>query len=593
MARLAFCDYHNMISILEKYEHNVNFHQIVDFVEASHIRYTLTINPTVYVSHIRQFWSTARIETTDEGTKILTTVDGKLRTIYEYSIRRNLKLKDEAGISSLPDAELFENLTLMGYNISPNQKFTFQKGRARIAHSSALPTAANKPASPLGDDSQGEACPTIFGLEGEQDMANIIKSSTLPHDSTPRVTSLAADEGSMQQQLNDLTDHCTRLQRQQTEMASKITTQDLEIASLKARIKMLEDKDGGVAEPSGEDATIKGRSLETREEAGVDKSTERGSNNTRELVNVLTFLNAANILTSGGVQMVSVLSAAKVPTVSVPTGSGMVPIAIPILTTTSVVTPYSRRKGKEKMVETDTPRKKKLLEQIDIARDAEIAKIHTEEELQMMIDGLDINNQVITRYLYEYEQAAAELTIGQKIELINELVKHQDHHSKILKYQAQQSKPLSKKQQIEFYMSVLKSHSGWKTKHFKGMSLEEIRAKFNPVWKQIEDFIPMGSIKEGERFKRKGLRLEQESAKKVTTSEEVSEEDLKTMMQLVPVEEVYVEALQVKHPIIDWEIHTEGQRTYWKIIMLGGSTAIYQFFVDMLKNFDREDLNRL
>nr|GEV03887.1 hypothetical protein [Tanacetum cinerariifolium] len=116
MARLAFCDYHNMIAILKKYEHNVNFHQIVDFVEASHIRYALTINPTVYVSHIRQFWSTARTKTTDEGTKILATVDGKLRTISESSIRRNLKLNDEEGISTLPDAELFENVALMGVN---------------------------------------------------------------------------------------------------------------------------------------------------------------------------------------------------------------------------------------------------------------------------------------------------------------------------------------------------------------------------------------------------------------------------------------------------------------------------------------------
>nr|GEU33137.1 hypothetical protein [Tanacetum cinerariifolium] len=93
---------------------------IVDFVEASHIRYALTINPTVYVSHIRQFWSTVRIEITDEGTKILATVDGKLRTISESLIRRNLKLNDEARISSLPDAKLFEILALMGYNILPN-----------------------------------------------------------------------------------------------------------------------------------------------------------------------------------------------------------------------------------------------------------------------------------------------------------------------------------------------------------------------------------------------------------------------------------------------------------------------------------------
>nr|GFB15303.1 hypothetical protein [Tanacetum cinerariifolium] len=115
------------------------------------------------------------------------------------------------------------------------------------------------------------------------------------------------------------------------------------------------------------------------------------------------------------------------------------------------------------------------------------------------------------------------LTIGEKIGLINELVKYQDHHAKILKYQAHQRKPLSKKEQREFYMSVLRSHSGWKTKHFR----------------------------------------------------------------------VYVEALQVKYPIIDWEIHTEGKRDYWKIIRLGRHTTIYQFFVDMLKQFDREDLNQL
>nr|GFC50360.1 hypothetical protein [Tanacetum cinerariifolium] len=103
MARLAFCDYHNMIAILEKTEHNIDFHEIVDFIEATHIRYALTINPAVYVSHIRQFWSTSKIETTNKGTKILATVDGKPMTIFESSIRRNLKLNDEEGISSLPD----------------------------------------------------------------------------------------------------------------------------------------------------------------------------------------------------------------------------------------------------------------------------------------------------------------------------------------------------------------------------------------------------------------------------------------------------------------------------------------------------------
>nr|GEW89943.1 hypothetical protein [Tanacetum cinerariifolium] len=467
MARLAFCDYNNMVAILKKYEHNVDFHQIVDFVEASHIRYALTINPTVYVFHIRQFWSTARIETIDEGTKILATVDGKPRTISESSIRRNLKLNDEA--VPFHTRKVFTTLRVNSPSFLGRTVPLFD---TMLVHQ-------DEPASPLGDDSQGEDFLTVFGLEVEQNRENIIKTSTLPHDLTPRVTSFDADEGS-------------------------------------------QDKDGVGAEPFGEDTTIKGRSLETEEEAGIEKSTKRGSNDTKELVNVLTSVDAASILTSG-VQVVSVPPAVEVATVSVPTSSGLVPTASPIFTTASVVTPYLRRKGKEKMVESNTPKKKKLQEQIDvqvaremeeqmarvdqrrnkqIARDAEIARIHTEEELQLMIDGLDRNNEVIARNLHEYEQALAELTIGEKIELINELVKYQDHHSKILKYQAQQSKPLSKKQQSEFYMS-----------------------------KQIEDFVPVGSKEKEERFKRKGLRLERESTKKMKISEEVSHEDLEEMMQ--------------------------------------------------------------
>nr|GFC91945.1 hypothetical protein [Tanacetum cinerariifolium] len=65
---------------------------------------------------------------------------------------------------------------------------------------------------------------------------------------------------------------------------------------------------------------------------------------------------------------------------------------------------------------------------------------------------------------------------------------------------------------------------------------------------------------ETERLKKKGLNLEQEYVKKQNPSEEApkieksTEEKMKEMMQLVPVEDVYVQALQVKHPIIDWKV---------------------------------------
>nr|GFB15652.1 hypothetical protein [Tanacetum cinerariifolium] len=308
--------------------------------------------------------------------------------------------------------------------------------RARIAQSSALLTAADEPASPLGDGSQGEACPTITGLVAGHDRATITKTSTLPSDSTPRVTSLAAAEGSIAQ--------------------------------------------------SGDDASIKGRSLDEGEE-----SAEKGSDDTVEMVTVLTSLNATTILSSGvnevptgsGSIPTAGPPATGIPTGSgmVPTGSGMVPTASLIFTTATETTPYTRRKGKEKMVEFDTPKKKKLQEHIDvqvareleeemardaqrmneqITKDAEIERIHAEEEL---------NNETVAKYLQEYHQFATELPIGRRIELIKEVTK----------------------------------------------------------------------------------------------------EKLKEMMQLIPVEEVDVEALQVKHPIIDWEVHTEGHRSYWKIIRLG------------------------
>nr|GEY51672.1 uncharacterized mitochondrial protein AtMg00810-like [Tanacetum cinerariifolium] len=561
-----------------------------------------------------QFWSTAWIETTNEGTKILATVDGKPRTISESSIRRNLKMNDEGEGSGTPTEP--HHIPSLEAQQSPHHDLSsslhptkiteaiptetpieiptlrqYSRRATRIAQSKALPTAADEPASLSRDDSQGEAFPTISGLDAGQDKENIIKTSALPHDSTPTVTSLDVDECSMKQQLQELTDLYTRLQRQQTEMASKINAQDLEISNLKARIKLLEDKDTGSAELSGDDAPINGRSMEIGEEAGVERSIERGSNDIEEMVNVLTSIDAARILTSK-VADVSVPPITEVSTIGVPTVSGFVPTVSAIFTTASVrknlqeqIDVQVAREMEEEMARED----QRLNEQI--ARDAEIARIHAEEELKMLIDGLDRNNEMIAKHLHEYEQAAADLTIGEKIELINELVIYQDYHAKILKYQAQQSKPLSKKEQREFYMSVLRSHSGWKTKHFRGMPLKEIRENFIPVLKKIEDFVPMSSKEEAKRFKKKGLRLEEGSAKKMKTLEDVSEEDIKEMIQLVLVEEVYVETLQVKHSIIDWEIHSEGQRDYWKIIRLGGHTSVYQFFVDMLTQLDREDLN--
>ncbi|GKE09479.1 hypothetical protein Tco_1413030, partial [Tanacetum coccineum] len=103
-----------MVAYLKKPEGSEGFNQIVDFLNTSHIRYALSENPTIYVSHIKQFWQTAIARTLDNGeVEITATIDGKLKTITEASVRRHLQLANADGISNLPTTEIFEQLALI------------------------------------------------------------------------------------------------------------------------------------------------------------------------------------------------------------------------------------------------------------------------------------------------------------------------------------------------------------------------------------------------------------------------------------------------------------------------------------------------
>nr|GFB79952.1 hypothetical protein [Tanacetum cinerariifolium] len=112
--------------------------------------------------------------------------------------------------------------------------------------------------------------------------------------------------------------------------------QEVEINRLKERVKLLEDREGVAATRSGDDAPIKGMTT---------------------------------VLASGVVDVPT--GSGSIPTAStpaeeqVPTGSVMVPTGSPVFSTATVVTPYRKRKGKEVMVESETPKKQRVQEQID------------------------------------------------------------------------------------------------------------------------------------------------------------------------------------------------------------------------------------
>nr|GFB79178.1 hypothetical protein [Tanacetum cinerariifolium] len=104
-----------MVAFLKKPQGSEDFHPIVNFLNASHIRYALTENPTIYVSLINQFWYTASARTLDnEEIELNATVDGQVKTITEAFFRRHLKLVDADGIITLPTTKFFEQLALLG-----------------------------------------------------------------------------------------------------------------------------------------------------------------------------------------------------------------------------------------------------------------------------------------------------------------------------------------------------------------------------------------------------------------------------------------------------------------------------------------------
>ncbi|GJS19058.1 hypothetical protein Tco_0413530 [Tanacetum coccineum] len=114
MATLKFADTHNMVAFLSKPTKSDGFEQIVDFLNAHPIRHAITINPTIYISCIEQFWSTIKEKNINGEAQLHALVDGKKIIITQSSIRRDLQLTDEEGVDCLPNSTIFEQLTLMG-----------------------------------------------------------------------------------------------------------------------------------------------------------------------------------------------------------------------------------------------------------------------------------------------------------------------------------------------------------------------------------------------------------------------------------------------------------------------------------------------
>nr|GEZ81353.1 uncharacterized mitochondrial protein AtMg00810-like [Tanacetum cinerariifolium] len=115
--KLMLLDTHNMVAYLSKSDASAGIDQIVDFLNAQVIQYALMVNPTIYVSCIKQFWATASIKKANDVVKLQALIDRKKVVVTEDVIRHDL-LNDQ------DDAKMFDVNDLHGEEVFVEKEVT-------------------------------------------------------------------------------------------------------------------------------------------------------------------------------------------------------------------------------------------------------------------------------------------------------------------------------------------------------------------------------------------------------------------------------------------------------------------------------------
>nr|GEV51601.1 hypothetical protein [Tanacetum cinerariifolium] len=149
---------------------------------------------------------------------------------------------------------------------------------------------------------------------------------------------------------------------------------------------------------------------------------------------------------------------------------------------------------------------------------------------------------------------------------------------------------------------VLRNMAGFKMDYFKGMRHDDIRPIFKKYFNSTMAFLEKTKEQMEEEdiraLKRKTESFKEKAAKKQKLDEEV--EELKKHLQIVPNDDdddddVYTKAtpLALMVLVVDYEIYTENNKPYYKIIRDDGTHQLFLSFLSLLRNFDREDLEVL
>ncbi|GJX55811.1 hypothetical protein Tco_0285708 [Tanacetum coccineum] len=379
--------------------------------------------------------------------------------------------------------------------------------------------------------------------------------SKLSNDSQlARGNTLRSDEDSLK--LKELMELCTNLQQRVLDLEKTKTTQQNESASLKRRVKKLEQKERsrtyrlkrlhkvGMSrrvvfsdneESLGEDASKQGRIDADAEMFDVGTvigdevfaKQEVAAKDMNLTVDEVTLAQALAALKS-------VKSKVKEDVIEEPN--------IPVNAARASTKAEVQNKGKRKMIEPKPVKKMSKKDQL----------MSDEEEAKRLQTEFD-----------EEERLARE------------------------KDEANEQEELSVEEKAKLFQQLLKQ----RRKHFAA------KKDVDRSFKRVNTFVDFRTDLVEGSSKRAGEELEQESTKKQKVDEDKDTAKLQSLMKVIPDEEevvINVVPLATKSPkIVDWKIYKEGKKSYYQIVRADGKSQMYMIFSQMLKSFDKEDLEDL
>ncbi|GJS63809.1 hypothetical protein Tco_0678373 [Tanacetum coccineum] len=462
MMTLKFADTHNMVAFLSKPTESDGFEQIVDFLNAHSIRHALTINPTIYISCIEQFWSTVKAKTINGEVQLHALVDGKKIVVTEASVRKDIQLADEED------------------------------------------KAVNKE---LGD-SLVRTATTASSLEAEHDSGNITKtqSKETPNESSslgttsgggPKGNTLRSDEDRLK--LNELMELCTTLQKKVLDLEKTKTTQANKIT-----------KSSGDEEDLGEDASKQGRRINA-----IDADKDITLVNVQDDVDNEMFdvnvLNGEEVFVAR--QNENVVEEA-IDAAQVSTAATTVTITTEEITLAQALEALKTSKPK---LQAEFDKEERLTrEKARKEKEANIALIEEWDNIQAKIDA---DHQLAER-LQAQEQE--ELSDAEKATLFQQLLEKRRKHFVAKRAEEKRNKPPTKAQQKKIMCTYLKNMEGYKLNDLKLKDFDSIQEMFDIAFKRVNTFKDFRTELVEGKENRVGEELIQESLKKQKDKEEVT-----------------------------------------------------------------------